>query len=84
LNISLNGHTDNVGDPAANLELSKQRAASVVNYLSTRGIGASRLRSAGFGDTQPADSNEKPSGRRKNRRVEFNVLNALPSTETES
>jgi cytochrome c oxidase subunit II len=84
LNISLNGHTDNVGDAAANLELSKQRAASVVNYLSTRGIGASRLRSAGFGDTQPADSNEKPSGRRKNRRVEFNVLNALPSDEPES
>lgn len=77
LNIAINGHTDNVGDAAANLELSKQRAASVVNYLSTRGIGAARLRSSGFGDTQPADSNEKPEGRRKNRRVEFNVLNRL-------
>ncbi len=83
LNISVNGHTDNVGDPAANLELSKQRAASVAAYLTTRGIGAGRLRSNGFGDTQPADSNEKPSGRRKNRRVEFNVLNQLPGANVE-
>lgn len=81
LNISVNGHTDNVGDSAANLELSKQRAASVVNYLTTRGVSAGRLRSAGLGDTEPADSNEKPAGRRKNRRVEFNVLNQLPTAE---
>lgn len=77
LNISVNGHTDNVGDPAANLELSKQRAAAVSAYLTNRGIGASRLRSNGFGETLPVDSNEKPEGRRKNRRVEFNVLNKL-------
>lgn len=77
LNIAVNGYTDNVGDPSANLELSKQRAAAVVSYLSSKGVSVGRLRSSGFGEANPADSNEKPEGRRKNRRVEFTVLNKL-------
>jgi cytochrome c oxidase subunit II len=77
LNIAVNGHTDNVGDPAANLSLSQQRSAAVVSYLTNRGVGAARLRSAGLGDTAPADTNETEKGRKKNRRVEFSVLNKL-------
>jgi outer membrane protein OmpA-like peptidoglycan-associated protein len=77
LNIGINGHTDNVGEPASNLELSKQRAAAVATYLSNRGVAAARLRPSGLGDTIPADSNETEKGRRKNRRVEVSVLNKL-------
>jgi cytochrome c oxidase subunit 2 len=77
LSISLEGHTDNVGDAAANLELSKQRASSVVSYLTSRGIAAARLRSNGWGDAVPAASNDKADGRRKNRRVEVKVLNKV-------
>lgn len=80
LNISVNGHTDNAGDPAANLELSKQRAAAVANYLTNRGVSAGRLRTAGYGDTAPVDSNETEKGRKKNRRVEFTVLNQLSTS----
>jgi adhesin transport system outer membrane protein len=47
------GHTDSTGNPASNLELSKNRAQSVQNYLSSRGVQASRIDSVGRGDTQP-------------------------------
>jgi OOP family OmpA-OmpF porin len=68
-NIRVEGHTDNVGTPAANLKLSQARAAAVVGWLTANGIDASRLTSAGLGDTQPIDSNATDAGKAKNRRV---------------
>jgi cytochrome c oxidase subunit II len=75
LNIEVAGHTDNVGEPAANLTLSAQRAASVVKYLSDRGISTGRLNPRGYGDTKPLAPNDTPENRAKNRRTEFTILN---------
>jgi cytochrome c oxidase subunit II len=72
--IEVAGHTDNVGDAAANKILSQQRAAAVVNYLTGRGVSAGRLRSAGYGDTRPTAANDTPENRAKNRRTEFTIL----------
>lgn len=74
LTIEVAGHTDNVGDPAANQTLSAQRAASVAKYLTDRGIGAGRLRPRGYGDTKPLAPNDSDENRAKNRRTEFTIL----------
>ncbi|MCK6693391.1 MAG: OmpA family protein [Thermoanaerobaculia bacterium] len=74
MRIQIAGHTDNTGDPAANLTLSQQRAAAVVKYLTDRGISASRLQAAGYGDTKPLAPNDTEENRAKNRRTEFTIL----------
>ncbi len=71
--ITIKGHTDNVGDPSKNLELSEARAASCLNYLKTKNVNSSRMTSRGFGERKPIASNETPEGQRKNRRVEFEL-----------
>jgi OOP family OmpA-OmpF porin len=72
LRIKIEGHTDAVGDKAANQDLSKRRAQAVKNYLvEDRKIDASRLEIQGLGDTMPVDSNDSPEGRQNNRRVEL-------------
>jgi hypothetical protein len=69
------GHTDNVGQPAANLDLSKRRAASVARVLSEQfSVSADRFATDGKGDTQAVKSNTTPEGRAMNRRVEFAKL----------
>ncbi len=72
--IRLQGHTDNVGDPAANLKLSDARAAAVATYLTAQGVAAERLSSAGFGESRPVAPNSTAEGRRLNRRTEFVVV----------
>jgi outer membrane protein OmpA-like peptidoglycan-associated protein len=74
LKIEVSGHTDNVGGADFNRELSKGRAAAVVQALIDKGIAADRLRSAGYGMDQPKNTNATPEGRAQNRRVEFKVL----------
>lgn len=74
--LSLIGHTDSSGNEAYNLELSKNRALAVKNYLTGKGISATRITSDGMGVTQPIADNSTAEGRRKNRRVEFNVIKA--------
>lgn len=71
--LHISGHTDNVGNPEKNMKLSKERAASVVKYLTKKGVKASRLRSSGFGDTKPVASNKTEKGKKQNRRVDFEV-----------
>lgn len=73
IQVAIHGHTDNVGEEAANLTLSQARAQAVVNFLSEQGIPPQRLSAKGFGAQQPLVSNETPEGRAKNRRVEFIV-----------
>jgi OmpA-OmpF porin, OOP family len=72
-NLAINGHTDNVGDPGKNLQLSIDRAKSVKAYLMGKGVAESRLTSNGYGDTQPKVSNATAKGKATNRRVEFLV-----------
>jgi outer membrane protein OmpA-like peptidoglycan-associated protein len=72
--ILVEGHTDNVGSRAINLELSQRRAEAVMAYLVEKGIDASRLSAKGFGFSRPIASNATPLGRAKNRRVEFRII----------
>jgi outer membrane protein OmpA-like peptidoglycan-associated protein len=75
IKLKITGHTDNVGAPASNLDLSKRRAASVAKVLAEQfGIAAGRFTTDGKGDTQTVASNAKPEGRAMNRRVEFAKL----------
>lgn len=72
LKIEIDGHTDNVGNAAANTTLSDQRAASVKRYLvTTFQIDAARLSSRGYGASKPVAPNTTPDGRQQNRRVEL-------------
>ncbi len=68
------GHTDNVGDAAANLKLSQARAESVVAYLIGKGVPKDALAAKGYGDTKPLGPNDSDANKQRNRRVEFNAL----------
>jgi outer membrane protein OmpA-like peptidoglycan-associated protein len=72
--LLISGHTDNVGKPAANLLLSKNRALAVEKYLSQQGVKKMQLKSEWFGQTKPIESNKTPEGRQKNRRVEMTII----------
>ena len=75
LKIRINGHTDNVGDPGLNKQLSLERAGSVRDYLISQGVEFERVRISGWGGTRPIASNVTEAGRAKNRRVELVVEN---------
>jgi outer membrane protein OmpA-like peptidoglycan-associated protein len=70
--LSVEGHTDNVGADAANLDLSKRRAEAVKQALVARyHVDAAKLTTAGYGATRPKEPNDTPEGRARNRRVEL-------------
>lgn len=72
LRLTIEGHTDNVGDAAANKALSEKRAAAVRAYLvSKHKVDDSRLEAKGFGATKPSVPNTSAEGRQQNRRVEL-------------
>ena len=71
LKFSIEGHTDSQGGKGINQPLSERRAEAVKSWLEGKGIEGQRLRTAGFGDTRPIDSNKTTEGRANNRRVEF-------------
>lgn len=72
--VQVRGHTDATGSAAANQTLSERRAATVVDYLSTRGIDRSRLSSVGLGHTVPVVLETNPTGQEYNRRVELAIV----------
>lgn len=72
--VDVYGHTDSTGSDAYNQTLSENRARSVGNYLSMRGVSAARLRTMGFGETQPVATNDTEEGRARNRRVEIKII----------
>jgi OOP family OmpA-OmpF porin len=72
--LGVEGHTDDRGDVAHNLDLSKRRAQSVMQWLTEHGIAAGRLTAEGFGPNRPISDNKTLYGRAKNRRVEFHIL----------
>jgi outer membrane protein OmpA-like peptidoglycan-associated protein len=70
-NVTIDGHTDNIGGDSYNLDLSRRRAAAVKSALTSRyRIADARLTTAGYGASQPKESNDTLSGRARNRRVE--------------
>jgi len=71
--IVVEGHTDSVGKPTNNQELSLRRATAVKNQLVSQGVAADRVSVMGFGDTRPVADNTSPAGRANNRRVEIVV-----------
>lgn len=71
MTLEIQGHTDNVGSATYNQKLSQSRADSVRAYLTSHGIEASRLRSTGYGLTQPIVPNTSDANRALNRRVQF-------------
>jgi outer membrane protein OmpA-like peptidoglycan-associated protein len=73
--VQIQGHTDNKGKRAHNVDLSQRRAESVRRYLVEAGVAGSRLESKGFGPDRPRAPNITAMGRAKNRRVEFHILN---------
>lgn len=72
-NVLVKGHTDDTGSESHNLALSDRRAHAVHNYLVTRGVASTRMSSMGFGESVPVASNNSPSGRAQNRRVELQI-----------
>jgi len=75
LKVVIEGHTDNVGEDAANLTLSEQRANAVKEFLIKEGCNPSQLNTKGFGKTKPVAPNDTDKGRAKNRRVELKLTN---------
>ncbi len=69
--VSIEGHTDNVGDNDMNQKLSEERAEAVKKQLVSMGIKEDRLTSKGFGESKPVNTNDTPEGKAENRRVEF-------------
>ncbi len=72
--LEIGGHTDNVGNSAANEKLSQQRADSVRRFLINQGVSSETLVAKGYGSNKPVASNDTMDGRFKNRRIEFTAL----------
>jgi OOP family OmpA-OmpF porin len=72
--IQLEGHTDNLGNPARNMELSKERVEEVKDYLVDKGVSKSRVKTKAFGGTQPLSKGTTDADRILNRRVEIRIL----------
>lgn len=71
--VRIVGHTDNTGTDSINNPLSVDRATSTRSYLTSRGVGSSRIQVEGQGSYQPIASNDTAEGRSRNRRVEILV-----------
>ena len=74
IKVSISGHADSTGDPNYNLSLSKLRADAVAKYLMGNEVAADRIKVEFYGEEKPIESNNTREGRRKNRRVEFTIL----------
>lgn len=73
--LAICGHTDNVGTLEVNKRISKQRAQSVANFLESKGVAASRLKSVeGYDYQYPVASNDTKEGQAQNRRVELYLI----------
>jgi outer membrane protein OmpA-like peptidoglycan-associated protein len=72
-NILVEGHTDDTGAEAYNMDLSRRRAASVVEFLEAQGVSSTRLQTEAFGESQPKYPNDSEEHRSQNRRVELGI-----------
>lgn len=71
--LTISGHTDATGDDKMNQSLSERRAKACYDYLVKKGVAASRVTHAGYGETKPVADNKTAAGREQNRRVEFEL-----------
>ncbi|GAA0317155.1 OmpA family protein [Psychrobacter aestuarii] len=71
--VTIAGHTDSRGDASYNMRLSRDRAYSVANYLTARGVSANRIQVVAYGESRPVASNSTDAGRQQNRRVELTI-----------
>lgn len=71
--VDVMGHTDSTGSDTYNLDLSRRRAESVANYLTSRGVSRTRLATIGYGEQYPVADNNTAEGRAINRRVEIRI-----------
>jgi outer membrane protein OmpA-like peptidoglycan-associated protein len=74
IEIEINGHTDNQGLPAANLELSEKRVEAVRQYLVSKGVQPKRMSGKGYGGSRPIAPSTTEENRQMNRRVEFKIV----------
>ena len=72
--IQLEGHTDNLGSPKANMDLSERRVQAVKSYLITKGVNKNRIKTKAYGGTQPLKTDPSAEARAVNRRVEMRIL----------
>lgn len=79
--VEISGHTDNVGSPAYNKELSQNRAEATRKFFIEQGIPATQIIAKGFGLDQPTATNETEEGRAQNRRVEIRFKSAAESNK---
>lgn len=71
--ITIAGHTDSKGAASYNQKLSRDRAYSVANYLTARGVSSNRIKVVAYGESDPVASNNTEAGRQQNRRVELTI-----------
>jgi outer membrane protein OmpA-like peptidoglycan-associated protein/tetratricopeptide (TPR) repeat protein len=71
--VTIEGHTDDLGNDAENLTLSQKRASASLNYIVSKGIDQSRLKAKGYGETMPKVQNSNSANRAKNRRTDFMI-----------
>jgi peptidoglycan-associated lipoprotein len=74
IQVTIEGHADNVGTQQYNLALGDRRANAARDYLVMRGIAASRLRTVSYGEDRPIDTNNTAAGRARNRRAHLAVI----------
>ncbi len=74
IEIEMSAHTDSYGSDDYNFKLSDNRARSVMEYILSKGIATTRIKSQGYGETKPVAPNDTPENRQLNRRVEFTIL----------
>jgi outer membrane protein OmpA-like peptidoglycan-associated protein len=77
--LRVEGHTDDRGRDASNLELSRRRAASVKRWFLQHGIDAAIIEAWGCGELIPREPNRTREGRQTNRRVEFHITDPVPT-----
>jgi OOP family OmpA-OmpF porin len=82
-NVLIEGHTDSTGSDQLNMTLSQKRADAVKAALTAKGVPEGRITTKGYGKKYPVASNDTPSGRSQNRRVEVLILNEGVKPETQ-
>jgi len=77
LNLRIEGHTDSTGSTEFNMQLSRQRAEAVLDFIAEQGVTAARMAAGGYGPTRPVADNATAEGRARNRRVEIVVAEGV-------
>jgi hypothetical protein len=79
MKLTIIGHTDSQASDSYNVELSRDRAEAVKEYLVSQGVDASKLMTKGMGESEPIADNSTEQGRFRNRRIEFIVNDEMAS-----